>query len=624
MPFNYSEPKTELNSSKHPLSSPGKKNFVLCLLLTAIALVAYNRAAANDFINFDDPEYVLNNVHLRAGTSWETVKWAFTTFEAANWHPLTWLSHALDYRLFQLNPAGHHYVNVLFHSANAVLLFLLLVTATRRTWPSWMVAALWAVHPINVESVAWISERKNVLSMFFFLLAMLAYGKYVQKPKLSSYFTVAIAFALGLMAKPQIITFPFLLLLWDYWPLKRLENPGLSQSRPSTLSWLALEKLPLLLLSAGSALITIKAQALGNAVRTTSEFPLSSRVGNALVSYVRYIELAFWPARLSPVYPHPEGSLPVWQPLSAALLLGAITVFVLWHRQKRYLLVGWLWFLGALVPMIGLLQVGQQAMADRYAYLPFIGLFIMVVWGVAELCGQRRISPAVIAPGFAAVLITLGAVTYHQLGYWRNSEVLWTRALEVTSKNYTAHRNLADTLARQGRSEEAIAHYEASARLHVYPAGEVLTLGMYEQQNGHIAGAIEQFKKVLRSPDDGLRGSANDYLGAAYMQLGKNDLAGESYADALQINPNDAVALVGSGLLAYPGNPEFAAAQFSRAVSARPSDVGLLLLTAALQRIGRSQEAQLAYDRARELSQDFVQAQRTVDQLLGSHHGVSN
>ena len=446
-----------------------KWTLISCLLLAAGTLVVYNRAASCEFINFDDPEYVVKNAHVQAGLTWDTIKWALTSFAEANWHPLTWWSHALDVQLFHMNPAGHHYVNVLFHAASVVILFLALLAATRRIWPSFMVAALWALHPLNVESVAWVAERKNVLSMFFFLLALYAYRWYVASPKARRYTVVAPLFALGLMAKPQVITFPCVLLLWDYWPLQRLRSSSASPEYPArSFSWLVREKLPLFLLVAASAVITLQAQRLGHAVRTTAEFSLASRLENALVAYVRYIQFTVWPAGLSPVYPHPENSIASWQAACAAALLALITALALWQKQRRYLLVGWLWFLGTLVPMIGLVQVGQQAMADRYAYLPLLGLLIMVVWGVAELIARWRIPSPYVAVVAVSVLLALAIVTYRQLGYWHTSESLWTRALAVTRNNYTAHGNLADALARQQRSEEAIVHYEAAARLHAY------------------------------------------------------------------------------------------------------------------------------------------------------------
>ena len=381
--------------------------WALSLLLVFATVALYYPVRSHPFVNYDDNVYVTENEQVKAGLDWDTVQWAFTTTEAGNWHPLTWLSHALDYELFELNPAGHHETNVLLHVLNALLLFWVLRQATGFTGRSWMVAALFALHPINVESVAWISERKNLLSMMFFLLALGAYRWYVREPRSSRYAVVLGLFALGLMAKPQVITLPFVLLLWDYWPLRRMavaddqsaaepadESPLVQRS----FSWLVAEKLPMLALCAASAFITMKAQQAAGAMNTVkNSFPLSIRMGNAIVCYARYIGKALWPSHLALVYPHPGTSLEIWEVLAALVLLLAITALVLRERHRRYLLVGWLWFLGTMVPMIGLVQVGEQAMADRYAYLPFIGLFIMVCWGAADWAEQRKLPVAVLA-----------------------------------------------------------------------------------------------------------------------------------------------------------------------------------------------------------------------------------
>ncbi len=595
---------------------------MLCLLLTMVSLLLYHRAASAGFINFDDPQYVINNPHVQQGIRWETIQWAFITFDAGNWHPLTWLSHALDCQLFQLSPAGPHYVNLLFHTANALLLFLLLLSATRRTWLSWAVAALWAIHPLNVESVAWIAERKNVLSMFFFLLALYVYGKFAEKQTIGRYGLVALCFALGLMAKPQVITLPLVLLLWDYWPLQRLEPFG--SERPASLLWLSIEKLPLLLLSAGSAFVTLQAQRSGDAVRTLAEFPVLVRIENACSAYLRYVANAFWPSRLSPIYPHPENSIPLWQAIAAAALLLIITGLVVWQRKHRYLPVGWLWFLGTLVPMIGLVQVGQQAMADRYAYLPLIGVLVMVVWGSAEILDRWNISPSFRTAGLAAILIALAIVTYRQLGYWKDSETLWTRALAVTEKNYTAHTNLADTLARHGRADEAIVHFEAAEQLHAYEPSQVLALGIFEEQHGHIDGAARQFKLASQSSELTLRASALAHFGSIQLQKGDRTLASQSFVASLQADPSEVIALVGSGIIAYRDDPEKAATLLGRAVAVQPTDLRLLLLAAALQKTGRTVDAQVARDRAQKNSADLARAQSAANHLLGIQPGISN
>src|SRR5712672_669313 len=395
---------TEEKSAGSLFASESKRNLILCLLLVTCTLALYNAVNQNGFVNYDDDVYVTANRHIQAGLHWSTVKWAFTTFDAANWHPLTWISHALDYQIFKLNPAGHHYINLLLHCANVALLFLLLVRATRRMWPSLIAAAIFAVHPLNVESVAWVAERKNVLSMFFLLLALWAYQRYASKPGVAGYGLVFILFACGLMAKPQVITLPFLLLLWDYWPLRRLQFGSASAEvaagdHVTSPRWLLLEKVPLLALSAASAFLSLSAQRAGGAMRSAIEYPPTVRVENAIAAYFDYMGRLMWPSRLAPMYPHPGNSLLAGQIAVAALFVVTVTALVLKFREKRYLLVGWFWFLGALVPMIGLVQVGQQATADRYMYLPMIGLLIMLCWGLADWAGERKMR----AVGLASV-----------------------------------------------------------------------------------------------------------------------------------------------------------------------------------------------------------------------------
>ena len=382
------------------LISREARSAVLCLVVALATIAFYSPVVHNGFTNFDDDAYIVHNPHVRAGLTWDTVKWAFTSYDAANWHPLTWISHALDCQLFKLNPAGHHYETVLLHALNAALLFLLLESATGLTWPSLMVAALFALHPVNVESVAWAAERKNVLSTLFFLLTLLAYGKYVRRPGVKTYAAVAALFALGLMAKPEIITLPFILLLWDYWPLQRLRvGTAHSEASPDVPTqksfwFLLLEKVPLLLLSAGSAVITVRAQIAGDTMPALS---LPWRLGNAIVACVRYLGLSIWPVNLAIPYPHPGLSLAIWEIVASAALILLLTAFVLRLRDRRYIAMGWFWFLGTLVPVIGIIQVGRQALADRYAYLSFIGLFICVVWGVADAARQRKINTAWLA-----------------------------------------------------------------------------------------------------------------------------------------------------------------------------------------------------------------------------------
>jgi tetratricopeptide (TPR) repeat protein len=596
-------------------SSPQRRTVVLCLVLVAATLAVYNPVNRSAFVNFDDDHYITGNPHVLAGLKWETVKWAFSNYYEANWHPLTWLSHALDAQLFGLNPVGHHYTNVVLHALNAVLLFLLLQSATGFTWRSLIVSALFALHPVNVESVAWASERKNVLSMTFLLLAFQAYGWYVRRPAAARYALVAVLFACGLMSKPQVITLPFLLLLWDYWPLGRFSNV-----KQRTTAWaLLLEKIPIFLMSLVSAVITMQAQKAGGAIHSAIIYPFRLRLENAIVCYPRYLGKAFWPTQLSPLYPHPLDLLRFWQVVASAVFLLLVTTLVIRNRRHGYLVTGWFWFLGALVPMIGLVQVGEQAMADRYAYLPFVGLFLVMCWGIGEWAGTRKISPAWLVVPALATIAVLSVLTYRQIGYWRDSETLWSYALRVTDvRSYKAHFNLGITYDAEGRYDEAVQQFREAIdprdddpRIH-------LGLGMYDQRHGHAQEAIEEFQAVSRlSADSSMRADALSDLGAVYQQLHDSARAKESFAAALRLDPNKPAALVGMGLLAQKsGDFGQAIAEYSHAMSIEPTAVGYVLLERGLEQAGRPAEAKAALEKAKQLATDLSQAQQTADQLL--------
>ena len=600
--------------------SPEKLSRVLCLFLIAATLVVYNRVNQNSFVNFDDDRYITENAHVRAGLTWGTIRWAFSSLEQANWHPLTWLSHALDCQLFRLNPDGHHYVNLLLHAVNAMLLFLILQRATGFTWRSFAVAALFALHPINVESVAWASERKNVLSMLFFLLALGAYGWYVRKPEVRRYLVVAALFALGLMAKPQVITFPLVLLLWDYWPLGRVGSTHEFSNKVAQrgFSSLVIEKLPLFALSAASAIITMKAQSTGGAVRSEIEYPFAVRFGNALLAYARYLGKAVWPSHLAAMYPHPGESLQAWQAVAAALLLGFISAGVWAARRRRYLLVGWLWFLGTLVPMIGLLQVGGQSMADRYAYLPLIGLFVMIAWGVADWAQHKHLPTRWLGIPTVLVLLIFSLLTHRQLAYWHDSITLWSHALEVTSRNFVAEDSLGGALVNERRYDEAIPHFRSAVEINAHDPLGHLNICAYEQQHENFMQAIEHCRMVLRfTRDTGLQANAYTNLGGAYRKIGDPSHAKASYEAALGLAPQNPTALMGMGLLAQSrGDFPEAIREYSQTVTVQPSDVAYLLLARALEQNGRVQEARAARDEAERMSSDISRAEQNVDHVL--------
>jgi hypothetical protein len=532
-----------------PLTSPAFTTCAFAFLLVVLSFCVYYPARSQGYVNYDDNIYVTDNEHVKEGLTWDTVQWAFTTFDAGNWHPVTWLSHALDFQLYDLRPAGHHETNLVLHAANSVLLFLVLLTATGYAGRSLMVAALFAVHPLNVEPVVWIAERKTLLSMFFFLAALGAYRWYVAKPNSLRYCAMAVLFAVGLMAKPQVITFPCVLLLWDYWPLGRFANrrspSGVRQTQAEEASgekriaisdWrsLLLEKLPLFAIAIAESAMTMRAQDSASAVLPLSAFPLSMRLSNALVSYVKYLHKTFWPVRLAPMYPHPANLLQRWQVYAALFILLAIT-FAVWEQRerRRYLLVGWLWFVGTLVPMIGLVQVGRQAMADRYAYLPLIGIFIMICWTLGDWAEQRHI-PAALLPVAGAIAVTvLMFVSRHQIGYWADNQVLWTHTIEVTLPNYIAEDNLGGTLLKRKQAEEAIVHFRRAAAIHPTDPISAFNIGYYQQQHGDLRGAIEQYKQavVLTSRSE-LKVLALENMGYAYRDLGDAEQARRCFDEA--------------------------------------------------------------------------------------------
>ena len=599
-------------------TSPRNQIVVFSLLLIIATGLLYYPVNSHPFANYDDADYVFDNFHVKSGLHWSTVTWAFTTFAAANWHPLTWLSHAADVQFFELNPGPHHDVNLLLHTLNVVLLFWVLQRATGYVGRSAMVAALFALHPTNVESVAWIAERKNVLSMLFFLLALGAYHWYALKPQRGRYAVVAVLYAMGLMCKPQVITLPFVLLLWDYWPLQRMfaedQESATNVFRPRTFSDLVSEKVPLFALAGASAVITVKAQSSGGA---TSWYPLTVRVGNAIVSYPSYLGKAFWPARLAPMYPHPA-SLNRWHVAAAFLLLLGITTLVIVGRRHRYLPVGWFWFLGTLVPMLGLKQVGAQAMADRYAYLPFIGLFIMICWGVSEWAERRRLSLVWLAGPSIVGLLALMVAAHIQIGYWSDHVTLWTHTLQVTTGNWQAENNLGMALLRRGQMEDAIPHFRAAAAINPDDAVSNMNIGIYQQTRGNAPQAIEQYKKAIRlTRDPKLKAKAYNNLGYAYKDIG-------DYADALQnlqaavsVNPEFVGAWISLGLVAQKsGDLDLAIQAYSHALKIEPSGFGYLLLARALELSGRTAEAEAATQQARSLAEDFREAQRKADRLL--------
>ena len=476
------------------------RTFLLSLILAAVTLALYSPTHAHPYINLDDAKYVTRNPHIADGLTPGVVFWAFTHGYAGNWHPITWISHAVDVQTFGFDPSPQHDENSILHAIDAVLLFLVLKRATGYTGRSFMVAALFALHPVNVESVAWIAERKTMLSTLFCFLALGAYRWYAQKPALGRYVAFSGLFLLGLMSKPQIIMLPLALLLWDYWPLQRMSfdrEPAAESGGdiPARSVWsLIKEKLPLFFICIIDAGVTVVAQ---HVAEQRQDFPLWIRIGNALVSYVRYIGKAFWPTKLALYYPHPGDTLRWWQISGAFLVLVLITALALRARRQRYYIVGWLWFLIMLVPCIGLIQADVQGMADRYAYVAILGLFIMVGWGVSDWATQRHLPKFVLPALGAAVLGMLSLVSWRQIGYWQDNVTLWSHSAQVTKGNWKAEYLWAGGLDGVGRRAEALDHYRRAAAIEPNDPFVNLGLAAHEQLDGNFASALQRYKNVL-------------------------------------------------------------------------------------------------------------------------------
>jgi tetratricopeptide (TPR) repeat protein len=531
-----------------------KKSHVLLIYLGLIVsvLAAYEQVRGYKFVDFDDRQYVFENPHVKGGFTVGDVKWAFTTTRASNWHPLTWFSHMLDWQLFGPNAGGHHIVSLLFHIANALLLFLVLKRMTGALWQSAFVAALFALHPLHVESVAWVSERKDVLSAFFWLLTMWAYVWYTEQPGTKRYLLIVLFFALGLMAKPMLVTLPFVLLLLDYWPLGRLRWGGKKMSpagpaglnrHPSSALHLVVEKLPLFALSAASSVVTCIAQQTGAAIKSIEAFPLKLRIFNAAASYLGYVGKIFYPVHLAVFYPYSKAIS--FGP--AVLLVGTLVVLAFWARRRPWLAVGSLWYLGTLVPVIGLVQVGDQAMADRYTYLPSVGVFIAVAWGAAEITAKWKHQKIVLATFAALVLTVLFVCTRVQVGYWKNDSSLFKHALDVTENNAIMHERYATALLEQGKLDEAFSHYEQALRLRpeIYRAYAGMGLVFLKRQQNDKA--IECFRQALRLYPDYTVDLNN--LGVLLAEQGKTDEALADFQKAVRCDPDYARSYYNIALL---------------------------------------------------------------------------
>ncbi len=515
--------------------------FVYLALLVS-TLVVFWQVHKFEFINYDDDKYVNENSHILTGLTWQNIKWVFTNEHASNWHPITGLSHILDCQLFDLKPSLHHLVNLLLHIANTLLLFIVLRKMTAEIWQSAFVAALFALHPMHVESVAWISERKDVLSTCFWILTMAAYFGYVQKPNAARYILALVLFAMGLMAKPMLVTLPFVLLLLDYWPLNRLDVVNISR-----IYHLVREKIPFFILSAISSVITFVVQKNAGAVQQIEVLPLAVRVPNAVASYGKYILKMIWPIRLAAFYPHPGENLPPWQVLTATVSLVLITIFIIrFAKNYRYLFVGWFWYLGTLIPVIGLVQVGNQAMADRYTYIPFIGPFIIIAWGANDLLISWRYRRIVLGISATAIFLVLSVLTGIQTGFWRNSKTLFEHTLKVTNGNYVAHNNLALALSQQNKLDEALNHLHRALQINPNYFDAYNNLGMVYIKLDRCPEAMQACLQAIKiNPANPLPYSN---LGVINLRLKQYQQAIQDFQKAIRIKPDFIQAHVGLGI----------------------------------------------------------------------------
>jgi tetratricopeptide (TPR) repeat protein len=629
----------------------------ICLFLVISTLLIYFQVGTFEFVNFDTGKYVYQNNIVKDGLTLKGIKWAFTTFFFSNWHPLTWLSHMLDVQLYGLHPGRHHLSNVIFHIVNTLMLFIVLRRMTGKLWQCGFVAALFALHPLHVESVAWVSERKDVLSALFGLLVLWSYTRYVQKPGVGRYVPVLLFFILSLMAKPMMVTLPFLLLLLDYWPLRRLNFEGLNKTDPpakrSPAIWfLIIEKLPLFIASAAASAVTYYAQRAWGSVVSLDTYPFHIRIANAMTAYVSYIAKMIWPTQLAILYPYGQ-VIPAWQTwLAGCLIIGLTLLAVLYYKSRPWFPVGWFWFLGTLVPVIGLVQVGAQSMADRYTYVPYIGLFIIIAWGFFEFLKQwpnPKFKFAVVALVVSGALM---AVSWQQIGYWKNSETLFKRAIEVTQNNYVAENNLGHALLMKGNFAEAVEHFKKCLDINPRFATAHLNMGLVYTQQDKPQAALQAYAYALAEKPDfaeaynfagkthyGLGNyeqavfnyqqaikfnpdytEAHNNLGNALVRLGDHDEALASYQQALTLNPEYADTYKNLGNFWYhTGDSEKALPNYLQAIKINPKFAEAYNgAGAALIRMGEVRKAAVFFNEAVKIDPDYVAAQDNLKNTLAA------
>ncbi|RZB36213.1 MAG: hypothetical protein SRB2_02372 [Desulfobacteraceae bacterium Eth-SRB2] len=628
----------------------------LCLII--VILISYQQVVSFDFVGYDDELYVTKNLNVQKGLASENLKWAFTTFHAANWHPFTWLSHMLDCELFGLNPTGHHWTNVQFHIANTLLLFFILFKMTGALWQSAFVAALFAVHPLHVESVAWISERKDVLSTFLGLLMMGAYYRYIKAPDFKNYLLIIIFLSIGLMCKPMLVTFPFVLLLLDFWPLKRFQykNYYLIQSERTTyygfkgIFRLILEKLPLFILVAISSGLTFLAQKSGGTLKALETLSLKTRISNAFVSYVSYLLKTIWPSNLAVFYPHPENTIPAWQIFGATLVIAAACFWAIRTSKKYpYILVGLCWYLVTLVPVIGFVQVGGQAMADRYTYIPLIGIFVIVAWGAVDFFQKWHYRKIYLYGCALIILLAFTAKTFFQVSYWKNGIVLFEHTVKVTENNYKAqnnlgtawgpvdikrsiyhykealrikpdyaiaHYNLGNALAKQGQTDKTIEHYLEALRIQPNYVNAHNSLGMALLEKKNYDKAMLHFTKALKINPKGIT-ARNNLANVLFIQ-GKSDEAISHYNEILKVNCEQADAQYNIAyVLSTQGNLDKAVLHYKEAIRINPEyEKAHYYLGNILIKQGELKEAFTHFAELIKINPDFVQAYNKIGLIL--------
>ena len=628
-------------------------DLLICLFLALVTAVIYWQVKNFAFVSYDDLAYIPNNSHVRSGLTLKGISWAFTTFYESNWHPLTWLSHMMDVELFGLMPAGHHLVNVFIHIANTILLFLILKRMTSAVWQSAFVAALFALHPLHVESVAWVAERKDVLSAFFWILTIGAYAQYAEKPNAQRYLLTLLFFILGLMSKPMIVTLPFTLLLLDYWPLKRFsfdrqgdtqevlttgavnrrkkkrkgqssdsnKISAPSESIPSLfpsvqIRPLLLEKIPLLILSAASSIITYVAQQKGGAMESLQNLPLMERIANATVAYIIYLFKMCWPLNLAVLYPHPV-TYPIWQSLGAAFLLTVITLSAIaWVRRFPYFTMGWFWYLITLIPVIGLVQVGVQAWADRYTYIPLVGIFMAMAWGISELTKQWSYRNKILSISAGIVIFLLTVLSWQQIQFWKDDFSLYPHAIRVTENNDMAHNNLGTTYYNKGDLDRAMRHYRVAVEINPQKSGTYYNMGNVLADQGHFQEAMDQYAKALQFQPSNV--AAHNDFGNVLMLQGRYDKAIEHLQEAIRIAPDYAKShgLLGH-IFAEQGKRQEAIKHYKMALQINPKLVDVHYnLGTLLANQGQMDEATRHFAMAVQLDPNYAKAHNNLGMAL--------